>query len=52
MEAQHYKYNKFFHANDSRQKFLEQLKRDETKGGNFCEMNKIEAYKNHRIRQT
>jgi len=38
--GQHYKYNKFFHAND-RQKFLEQLKRDETKD-NFCEMNKIE----------
>ena len=36
---QHYKYNKFFHAN-SRQKFLDQLKRDEKKE-TFCEMNSI-----------
>ena len=37
--GQHYKYNKFFHSN-SRQKFLEQLKRDEIKES-FCEINEI-----------
>lgn len=37
--GQHYKYNKFFHSN-SRQNFLEQLKRDEIKDS-FCEINEI-----------
>jgi very-short-patch-repair endonuclease len=37
--SQHYKYNKFFHGN-SRQKFLDQLKRDEAKEF-FCEVNNI-----------
>tara|TARA_B100001964_G_C13880785_1_gene442827 strand:- start:135 stop:551 length:417 start_codon:yes stop_codon:yes gene_type:complete len=36
---QHYKFNKFFHSN-SRQNFLQQLKRDERKEY-FCELNKI-----------
>ena len=36
---QHYRYNKFFHSN-SRQNFLQQLKRDERKEY-FCEINKI-----------
>ena len=36
---QHYRFNKFFHSN-SRQNFLEQLKRDEKKEY-FCEINNI-----------
>ena len=36
---QHYRYNKFFHSN-SRQNFLNQLKRDEKKEY-FCEINQI-----------
>ena len=36
---QHYKFNKFFHSN-SRQKFLNQLQRDDKKEY-FCEINKI-----------
>ncbi len=36
---QHYKFNKFFNSN-SRQNFLQQLKRDERKEY-FCELNKI-----------
>lgn len=37
---QHYSYSKFFHGND-RQKFIDQLKRDETKE-QWCELNNIE----------
>lgn len=36
---QHYSFNKHFHSN-SRQKFLDQLKRDDLKH-TFCELNKI-----------
>ena len=36
---QHYKYNKFFHSG-SRQKFLDQIYRDELKE-KFCTLNKI-----------
>lgn len=43
---QHYSFSKHFHAN-SRQKFLDQLKRDDNKE-RFCEMNNITL---HRIRE-
>jgi hypothetical protein len=43
---QHYKYNKHFHK-DSRNNFLNQLKRDDFKE-RFCEINKIIL---HRIRE-
>jgi hypothetical protein len=43
---QHYSYNSFFHSN-SRQRFLDQLKRDDDKE-RFCEINNIVI---HRIRE-
>ena len=41
--SQHYQYNKFFHSN-SRQKFLDQLKRDQKKD-EFCEINNIKLFR-------